>query len=206
MSSAHRNALALNNIGLQLLERGSYRQALATLASAVDVMRDVSSDNHTASHKTAMQAARDCLVVPVKELMVADQIVCVAEDVDYQDVMDATPHRRVLLRIESFADRVVEMDCAIVLYNYAAASMDQNRQRSIGLLQLCQAILAQCARQSTRDLGKVFFIGSLAIGAMMEALENDAQRLVCREKLERLQLAYRQLHVRLHESTVASAA
>jgi hypothetical protein len=152
MMPAYREAIALNNLAVNLMECGCDRQATSTFRDAVGLMQIAHQDSTPALATTSISATKlDSQVhhacqrmtpsVPVQELRSSFMtLACVSDDSDFASVdsaLESHPLSRVawLIRIEEYgsdglSQRNFDVDTAIILHNYGVACLCHSTKQS----------------------------------------------------------------------------
>ena len=207
-------AVALNNMGVSLLERKCYRQSLETLHDAVQLTRTQRPRPVSMlpkQHIIADAYQRQCKPEPSKPERPLHMEV-VSDDSDSISCLRATHTQDacIAIRLEGFdSTNDVQVDVAVILHNYAIAALclslaHPTSKASAQLLQTCLKSLLQCqkelsARYANLDMDgdfalvhKVFVVAVISTNSLLQALINlgtqefEAQILECQTKLETL--------------------
>ena len=208
-------AVALNNMGVSLLERKCYRQALETLHDAVRLTRTQQPMTVSTLPKQHIADAyrRQCKPEPSKpEKPLPLRMEVVSDDSDSITCLRATHSHDacIAIRLEGFeSTNDVQVDVAVILHNYSVAALclslaHPTSNTSSQLLQTCLKSLLQCQKElSTRyanlDMDgdfalvhKVFVVAVISTKSLLQALTNlgtsefEMQILECHEKLKTL--------------------
>ena len=132
------NAIALNNMGIELLVKQCYHQAFETLQDATSLMQSIFSNPHiTTSGQDEVHRAMDCLanLMPEKELMIVFEILTWRRDGTLQcedsmsvlqTVLGSAPSSSVafpMLLEETFMHSQVTRQASLVTHNLGIACL-----------------------------------------------------------------------------------
>jgi hypothetical protein len=213
-STTYNAAVALNNMGIALLERGCYRQALATLHDAVRLTCQESTSTSSACTMTTnlnKASRRQCGPEPSK-ITSPLHLEVVSDDSASVTCIHAThrPDSAIVIRLEGFDSTIdVAVDIAVILHNYAMAALclslaHPKSKSSKHLLQTCLKNLLQCqkelaSRYELLDVDmdfplvqKVFVVAVISTNSLLQTFGHlgadqcELQMDECQAKLETL--------------------
>jgi hypothetical protein len=199
----YRAAIALNNIGVTLLERRCFKQALATLQDAVVLMKIAFLPPTAAFSKDVvakLQKAHERVACPRPCSQTAPimRFQVISDDGDTSVLFENTTTEKnslacaLLVRFEdvtAFGDRCCDIDSSVILHNFGQSCLlysktmsssvfaDRLRQNSFAILNLCQQVLLSCFFQCREDdvlkLQKVFFVSVVVTQTLSQALAEE---------------------------------
>jgi hypothetical protein len=140
----YRVAIHLNNVGVALLERRAYKQALDTLKDAVTVVRQAFVDEDDENQSSMLTKAARRLATPKSLVLASSGLVTISEDAGFETIRPLThaggsDQALCAVKMEHFGqeDRDIDIDSATVLHNFSVAH----------LLLACVAKTNSCAKQ-----------------------------------------------------------
>lgn len=199
----YRGAIALNNMGVSLLERGAYRNAIDTMKDAIAIMRTIFPQNgavHSAPHNfnidSKLQLAAQRLASPeTSRAPLSVQTIPFSEDNinAMKDALRYGPSGSVFfpLRIEisdfNCRGRDIDLESSIFLYNFGIAhlcmarvhpkSAAKLRDGALKLFDLAHSILAsQCAKaQDPADQTHVLLVAAMVLNNVVQVLSEQGR-------------------------------
>ena len=176
--SSYRVAIHLNNVGVSLLQRKAYRQALDTLKDAVSVIRSTfagEDDEHEARRDLMLARAARRLASP-KSLVCSSQLVTISDDggvtaINSFPSVNQRDRTVYAVAIEHFCldERDVDVDSAIILHNFALSHLLLSRVAKV----------ERYAQQLRLGAQKVSALAYRTLSAMMVARnERELEDLV----------------------------
>ncbi|GKZ00282.1 hypothetical protein MPSEU_000981100 [Mayamaea pseudoterrestris] len=222
-------AIALNNMGIALLERKCYRQAWETLHDAVQVACKGQSESVCTYLNKAFQ--RQCNPDPSKAKSPL-HLEIISDNADSITCIHATQinHSAIAIRLEAFdSTKDVSVDTAVILHNFAISALYLALAYPVSritgqLLQNCLKSLLKCQSDlSTRytnldmddDFGlvqKVFVVAVVSTNSLLQVFGSlgagkfDAQIHECQTKLHALKTTLTDLDQHAEIGAVAAAA
>jgi tetratricopeptide (TPR) repeat protein len=185
----HRAAIALNNMGVSLLEQRAYRQGMETLKDAIFVMKHVfrPQSRNAGLGATSYSTGRTDVKInravqrmtnpqPVPSTVIIDVIshgVASSQSSPLGSILRASSSFAVPIRIEATdldcpEDRDPELESAIMLYNF-------------GLAHLCMAKLAKSPNELREGALKLFNMAYSIISNKIISNKNTLSRLSASE-------------------------
>lgn len=223
----YRGAIALNNMGIKMLECGCYRQAMLTFKDAMEVFRtlfrpaEASRSNIDAKLRQAYQGLADSQQKQETTPTFSFRVVT-GDDrfTNIASVLQQVGPAHFLVRFEPVdfccpTQRNIDLDSAIVLYNYGisklclasavsatrASSALSLRGAALKVFQLAQCILSsqQQGCEDDTELSLIYFVAALVldnVGQLLAGLGRHAEAAACHSTLTEVRSA-------LYESEMA---
>ena len=230
-SNTYKAAVALNNMGISLIERKCYRQGWETLFDAVQVASKGQSDVATVGQYLENALQRQCNPEPSKSKSPL-HLEIVSDSSDSITCTHATQltNSAIVIRLEAFESTTdAQVDSAVILHNFAMAALylalaypvskitGQLLQNCLKSLLRCQADLSSrySSLEMDDDFGlvqKVFVVAVVSTNSLLQVFSNlgagkfDTQIVECQEKLTALTETLTDLDQHAEIGAIAAAA
>ena len=229
--NTYKAAIALNNMGISLIERKCYRQAWETLHEAVQVACKGKSDAVAVGTYLSNALQRQCNP-EVSKSKSPLHLEIVSDSSDSITCTHATQltNAAIVIRLEAFESTIdAQVDSAVILHNYDMAALylalaypvskitGQLLQNCLKSLLRCQADLSSryLALQMDDDFGlvqKVFVVAVVSTNSLLQVFTSlgagkfETQIVECQDKLAALKDTLSDLDQHAEIGTIAAAA